>query len=377
MKSLLVVGMMGVAAMHGATYYVTVAGLGGEPEYEQRFSGWAKDIDKALKAAPDSNAETLYGEAATRDAIRAAFDRIAKQAKPADSLVVMLIGHGTFDGSDYKINLPGPDLSAIELASLLDRLPPTRQLVVNMTSASGGAIDALRKEGRVIVSATKTGTEKNATVFARYWAEALHDPAADADKNETVSALEAFRYADVKTVLFYTTQKRIATEHAMLEDTGKGEGVRAPSTENGEGMLASAFPLLRLGSNASAARDPAKLKLLTQKEELEQQIDRLKYREGGHADRGLQKAAQRVFAAACQDASGAGSMRAFSVRRDPWSAAGPLAGLIVEWAGARGRPGGRPRTRGSAPQCGWDCCVILWSRPLIAIRRSRSNHRAG
>jgi len=146
-----------------------------------------------------------------------------------------------------------------------------------MTSASGAAIDALRKESRVVVSATKTGTERNATVFARYWAESLHDPAADSDKNETVTALEAFRYADLKTVLFYTTQKRIATEHALLEDTGKGEGVRAPSTENGEGMLASAFPLLRLGANATAARDPAKLKLLTQKEELEQKIDHLKY----------------------------------------------------------------------------------------------------
>ncbi len=277
MKPIIGLILFGSAALHASTYYVTIAGLGGEPEYEQRFSGWAKDIDKALKAAPDAKVDTLYGPAATRAAIQAVFAKISKEAKPQDALVVMLIGHGTFDGADYKINLPGPDLSAIDLASALDRLPPTRQLVVNMTSASGGAIDALRKENRVIVSATKTGTEKNATVFARYWAEALRDPAADADKNETVSALEAFRYADQKTVKFYETQKRIATEHALLEDTGKGEGVRAPAPDNGEGMLASAFPLLRLGSNASAASNPQKLKLLAQKEELEQQIDRLKY----------------------------------------------------------------------------------------------------
>jgi hypothetical protein len=277
MKRILLVALASAAALNATTYYVTVAGLGGEPDYEQRFSGWAKDMDKALKAAPDAKVETLYGEAATKAAIRSALDRVSKEAKANDALVLMLIGHGSYDGSDYKFNIPGPDMTAIELASLLDRVPATRQLVVNMTSASGGAIDALKKESRVVVSATKAGTEKNATVFARYWAEALHDPAADADKNETISALEAFKYADQKTVLFYTTQKRIATEHALLEDTGKGEGVRAPSTENGEGMLASAFPLLRLGGNASAANDPAKLKLLQQKEELEQQIDRLKY----------------------------------------------------------------------------------------------------
>jgi hypothetical protein len=276
-KRISVLILIGAAALQASTYYVTIGGLGGEPEYDQRFSGWAKDIDKALKSAPDGKVDTLFGPAATREAIRAVLNRISKEAKPQDALVVMLIGHGTFDGADYKINLPGPDLSAIELASLLDRVPATRQLVVNMTSSSGGSIDALRKENRVIVTATKTGTEKNATVFARYWVEALNDPAADTDKNETVSALEAFRYADQKTARFYETQKRIATEHAMLEDTGKGEGVRTPSPENGEGMLASAFPLLRLGANASAAGNPQKLKLLSQKEDLEQQIDRLKY----------------------------------------------------------------------------------------------------
>ncbi len=277
MRRFLILCAISAAALQATTFYVTIAGLGGEPDYEQRFSGWAKDIGKALKSALDAKAETLYGPAATREAIRALFGRIAKEAKPQDALVVMLIGHGTYDGVEYKINLPGPDLSAIELASLLDRMPPTRQLVVNMTSSSGGAIDVLRKENRVVVSATKTGTERNATVFARYWSEALSDPSADTDKNETVSALEAFRYADQKTAKFYETQKRIATEHALLEDTGKGEGVRAPSTENGEGMLASAFPLLRLGSNAAAAANPEKMKLLDQKEQLEQQIDRLKY----------------------------------------------------------------------------------------------------
>src|SRR5438094_52345 len=144
--------------LHATTFYVTVAGLGGEPEYEQRFSGWAKDIDKALKTAPDAKVETLYGEAATKAAIRAALERIAKEAKPNDALVLMLIGHGSYDGSDYKFNIPGPDVTAIELATLLDRVPASRQLVVNMTSASGGAIKALNKSNRVIVSATKTGT---------------------------------------------------------------------------------------------------------------------------------------------------------------------------------------------------------------------------
>jgi hypothetical protein len=57
-------------------------------------------------------------------------------AKPDDALVVMLIGHGTDDGVDYKFNIPGPDLTAAELAALLDRVPAARQCVVNMTSSA-------------------------------------------------------------------------------------------------------------------------------------------------------------------------------------------------------------------------------------------------
>ncbi len=257
------------------TYYVTVTGMGGEPDYEQRFAMWGKDIEKALKSAPDAKVETLVN--ATREQVRAALAGIAQQAKPQDALVLMLIGHGSFDGYEYKINLPGPDLTASEIATLLDRIPATRQLVVDMTSSSGGAIQFLRKANRVVIAATKNGTEKNATVFARYWVEALSDPAADSDKNEVISALEAFRFADKKTVAYFESQNRLATEHAVLEDTGKGEGVRAPSPENGEGMVAAQFPLLRIGATAAAAKDPAKMQLLANKEALEQQIDKLKY----------------------------------------------------------------------------------------------------
>lgn len=268
--------MLTAAIAPAATFYVTVSGLGGEPDYEQRFKMWAEDIDSSLKkAGGDANVITMV--APTREQIRARFGQLANQVKPADGFVLMLIGHGTFDGVDYKFNIPGADLTGGELAGLLDRIPAVRQLVVNMTSASGGSIAALRKTGRIVITATKSGTEKNATVFARYWAEALRDPAADTDKNDNVSALEAFRYAQRKTADSYDSQKRLSTEHAVLEDTGKGEGEKTPSADNGEGKLAGVFTLVRLGANADAARDPAKRALLEKKEQLEQQIDTLKY----------------------------------------------------------------------------------------------------
>src|SRR6185312_8873921 len=38
-----------------ATYYLTVAGLGGEPDYEQRFEMLATDTDKMLREQPGSD----------------------------------------------------------------------------------------------------------------------------------------------------------------------------------------------------------------------------------------------------------------------------------------------------------------------------------
>jgi hypothetical protein len=262
----------------GSVYSVTVAGLVGEPDYEQRFTAGANDLDKLLKTAgADVHVYTLTGAAATRARLTQVLAQVAHDARPEDDFVLTLIGHGSFDGVEYKFNLVGPDVSAAELADLCNRVAARRQLIVNTTSSSGGSIAALERPGRAIIAATKSGTEKNATVFARYWVEALRDPTVDVDKNEAISALEAFEYADRKTVAFYESQKRLATEHAVFEDTGKSDAVRAPSAETGQGRLLSNFTLLRMGAAQRAADDPAKRDLLAKKEELEQKVDTLKY----------------------------------------------------------------------------------------------------
>jgi hypothetical protein len=259
-----------------ATYYVIVAGLGGEPDYEQRFTANANDLDRIFRGAgPSAHVSTLTGVQATAAQLKSTLAAIGRDAKPDDDFALILIGHGSYDGVEYKFNLVGPDITAAEIAALCDRIPSRRQLIVDTTSSSGGAIAALEHPGRAVISATKSGTEKNATVFARYWVEALQDPSSDIDKSESISAMEAFTYATKKTASFYDSQKRLATEHAVFNDTGSGEPVREAS--NGQGALLSSFTLLRLGGSQQAANDPAKRALLDQKDDLEQKIDTLKY----------------------------------------------------------------------------------------------------
>jgi hypothetical protein len=227
---------------------------------------------------------TLNGPDATKAHITDTLTQISHQAKSDDDFVLTMIGHGSFDSVEYKFNLVGPDISATDLAALCDRIPAKRQLIVNTTSSSGGALAAFKKPGRAIITATKSGTEKNATVFARYWVAALGDEATDVDKNEAISAMEAFRAADRKTTEFYESQKRLATEHPQFEDTGKSDAVRAAATESGEGLLLSNFTLVRLGEAQRASADPAKRQLLARREELERTVDTLKYQKAAMAE---------------------------------------------------------------------------------------------
>lgn len=274
---LLLIVCLATLQAEATTYYVIVAGLGGEPDYEQRFTAAARDMTNAFRAAESTaHVDTLTGAQATAAQMKQTLTTVAASAKADDDFVLVLIGHGSFDGVDYKFNLVGPDLTAAEIAAMCDRISARRQLIVDTTSASGGAVPALERPGRAVIAATKSGTEKNATVFARYWVDALQDPSADTDKSGSISAMEAFTYATKKTAAFYDSQKRLATEHAVFDDVGRGEPVR--TAQNGQGLLMTSFTVLRLDRTQATTNDPAKRALLARKESLEQQIDTLKYR---------------------------------------------------------------------------------------------------
>jgi len=234
---------------------IIVAGLGGEPDYETRFASLAKEAQKL------AGGEVLTGAEATKARIQAAIAKGSRLTKE-DSFTLVLIGHGTWDGVNYRFNIPGQDIKDEELRAWLDRVP-AEQVVVAATSASGPLKDALKDDRRAVISATRAGTEKNAVVFSRYWGEFLRDASADSDKNEVVTAAEAFRYAEAKTKNYYETEKRLATEHAVLDDPRNG-------------ALAGRIAMARFGSGQKALADPSKQALLAKKEELERGIDRLK-----------------------------------------------------------------------------------------------------
>lgn len=200
---------------------LVVTGLGGEPEYAQAF---AEQGDASARHAEAAGAAVslLTGNAAEREAIRDAIEAIAKESDETDVFVVQLIGHGTFDGEHYRFNVPGPDPTAEDLAAWLEPVTAKRQLAVIATSASGAAQEVLAHEGRAVITATRHGRERNASLFGGFWTDALNAHGADVDKDERISADEAFQFAERAVADYYEDQQRIATEHPRLEGDAAG-----------------------------------------------------------------------------------------------------------------------------------------------------------
>ncbi len=207
------------------TRILVVTGAPGDPEHAQKFDSWAKAFIAAAKtkdAVPDSNIVYLADRQATKAAVEKAFADFAAASKPNDTVVILLIGHGSFDGSTAAFNLVGPDLTAADYGKLLGRFASQRVVFVNTASSSGAFLPAVTGAGRVVITATKTGGERNETEFGQYFTAAFGDEAADRDRNGHVSIAEAFDYAKTKVTEAYQQKRLILTEHPVMEDSGEG-----------------------------------------------------------------------------------------------------------------------------------------------------------
>jgi len=256
-----------------SSYAVIISGASGEENYAKQFAEWSESLRRALveelNFAPEkirmlSEKPSNGAARATAEEVRRTFESLRTEATAESIVFVFLIGHGTFDGASAKFNLVGPDLTASVYDGLISALPARRIVVVNTASASGEFIKPLAGKGRVIVTATKSGQERNATRFAGYFIEALTNPAADADQNKRVSVLEAFSYAAKLTDEMYKSAGRLATEHAVLEDGGGGALARTTYFN---------VPVV-----TQAGGDNRAAKALAERTRLEEEIEQLKAR---------------------------------------------------------------------------------------------------
>lgn len=222
-----------------------ISGIGGEESYQQQFRDWTTRLHKLLIGrlgfAPDR--VTILTESPGGDPAAFAGSKVGRSTAtevqrvlqdwqtavtPQQQVFVFFIGHGTFDGQVAKFNLAGPDLTAAEYAELLARVRAARTTVLQLASASGEFVKPLAAPDRIVLTATRSGMEQNAPKFAEFFLRALESVDGDLDKNGRVSVYEAFQFAAQGVAGLYRQAGKLATEHALLDDTGDGVGHPPP-----------------------------------------------------------------------------------------------------------------------------------------------------
>lgn len=249
-------------------------GVPGSPDHAKRFVAWTEATSLAMIenfGFPEDGVVVLSNRGARADDVRKAFADLAERVDTPDVLFVFFIGHGSFDGSEYKFNILGPDLTASDYDALLSSVGAGRTVIVNTTNSSGGAIEALAAQNRVVITATRSGTERNDTVFYNHFLEALTSTASDEDKNKRLSIWEAFRFAKLGVERFYIEENRLATEHPQISDNGWRKTAIDP-----EEMPVLARLIFFNTIPEIETSDPVMRGLLEDKRKIEEQIESLK-----------------------------------------------------------------------------------------------------
>jgi hypothetical protein len=264
-------------------FALIVTGAPGGDAFVPTYRTWTDDLASVLRgslAFPAEHVTVLTGtsevaaEQSTAQNVRAAIAALRQKVDTEDLLVMVLIGHGSVDGSSAKFNLVGPDLTSTEWREMLRDLPG-RVVFINTTGGSFPFLRDLAAPGRIVVTATESTAQRYDTVFPERLVETLKSPAADLDKNGRVSIWELFVSTSRAVATHFERQGLLATERARLDDNGDGDGVDA--TEAGtDGALARATYLER--DPAALEGDPELTGLLTRRRLLEEQAERLKQR---------------------------------------------------------------------------------------------------
>ncbi|MBI2828656.1 MAG: hypothetical protein HYX77_05230 [Acidobacteria bacterium] len=233
--ALVCVALSAASAAAAERYAVVVSGVSGGEKYAAQQQKWRTQLTAVLTAGlalPDANLVILDEESAgssksTAENVRRLFGDLRRRVTRNDTLILLLIGHGTFDGVDAKFNLVGPDLSAVEWKEVLNGLGG-RVVVVNTTAASFPFLEQLSSQGRVVIVATDSALQRFTTVFPEYFIRSLVDMSSDFDKNDRVSIWEAFVAATAGVKQHYEEERgQLSTERPLLDDDGDGVGREA------------------------------------------------------------------------------------------------------------------------------------------------------
>lgn len=274
------------AAAADERYALIVSGVSGTEKFAASQKTWVSSLQTTLQERLGFAADrvTVLSEsstgtaAANRENVVRTLASLKSGLTADDTLLVVLIGHGTFDGTAAKFNLVGPDMDSKEWKTALDG-NPARLVFVNTTSSSFPFVAALSGKNRIVIAATDSAAQKYATVFPQYFIEALDQGAkGDIDKNGRLSVWEAFTYASQAVKQAFEKQGTLVTERSVIDDNGDGVAKEAAAATGTDGVLSKTTFLDPLP--ASSASNPALAALEKRRVTIEAEIEQLKAKKG-------------------------------------------------------------------------------------------------
>jgi len=219
-------------------HVLAVSGLSGEPAFKALFESTVATLVDSARArwhvsdsslfvlTEDPTTTRLHATGrSTKEEIAKSFVALSRRVSPGDIVLVFLVGHGSGEGAESRVSLPGPDATAADFAGWLAGFSRETVVLVNAASGSGDFVGVLAGPRRVIVTATRTAFERNESRFATPFVRGLTSGEADADKDGKVSVLEAFAYAKKEVARVYDTDNKMLTEHASLSDSALARSV--------------------------------------------------------------------------------------------------------------------------------------------------------
>lgn len=291
-------------AQPSPAHVLLITGLGGQPAYSQSFHDAAAQIYDAAGRWGVSDANRVWlGEDTARDprrikarstteAVAGEFAALARRVRPGEVILIVLIGHGSGQGPESRVNLPGPDPTARDYAGWLRPLNEATVVFVNASSASGDFLPELAGPNRIIITATRSSTERNESVFHTHFARGLSTAEADADRDGRITVLEAYTYARHAVRQAYESTNRLLTERAQFDDQGTGRGVEDPAaTEGAGGVLARQVAF----GGQPISTTPRVVALMAERRELEAQVTALRGRRATMSEEAYERELERLL----------------------------------------------------------------------------------
>jgi len=247
----------------GDAYVMIVGGINKDPEQRQAADKAVMVLRKMLLDDGGVAAERLKvlvditsfarknAQVSNGENIRNTISEMAKAVKANDRFIFYYVGQANIVNSVLRLNLPGKDMTHIELVGELKKIKPAQMLIVLDCPGAGLAVKPLTVKNRIIVCAARSD-QPYSPRFSEYFLPALVDEAADTDLDEKVSLLEAFTLASKNIHELYEKQELLKTETPLLEDDGDGIPSQQPwqyKIDKNDGLKASKFFLIETSDN--------------------------------------------------------------------------------------------------------------------------------